>query len=80
ENGARFAMVQAFVNGRDLVGYVDQARADITANVPLPAGYRRVWGGQFENQQRASARLMVVLPLSLAMIFVVLYATLASVR
>lgn len=80
ENGARFAMVQAFVNGRDLVGYVDQARADITANVPLPAGYRLVWGGQFENQQRASARLMVVLPLSLAMIFVVLYATLASVR
>lgn len=80
ENGARFAMVQAFVNGRDLVGYVDQARADITANVPLPAGYRLVWGGQFENQQRASARLMVVLPLSLAMIFVVLYATLASLR
>ncbi|WP_226018834.1 efflux RND transporter permease subunit [Novosphingobium sp. FKTRR1] len=80
ENGSRFAMVQAFVSGRDLVGYVDQAKADIAANVKLPTGYRLVWGGQFENQQRASARLMVVLPLSLAMIFVVLYATLASVR
>ncbi|MDE2410189.1 MAG: efflux RND transporter permease subunit [Sphingomonadales bacterium] len=80
ENGSRYAMVQAFVSGRDLVGYVEQARADVARNVPLPAGYRLVWGGQFENQQRASARLAVVLPLSLVMIFVVLYATLASVR
>ncbi len=80
ENGSRFAMVQAFVSGRDLVGYVEQAKADIAANVRLPAGYRIVWGGQFENQQRASARLAVVLPISLLMIFAVLYATLASVR
>ena len=46
----------------------------------LPQGYRLVWGGQFENQQRASARLMVVLPISLVLIFLVLYATLGSVR
>jgi cobalt-zinc-cadmium resistance protein CzcA len=80
ENGSRFAMVQAFVSGRDLVGYVEQARADIGAHVILPPGYRIVWGGQFENQQRASARLMIVLPISLAMIFVVLYVTLSSLR
>ncbi|WP_292964114.1 efflux RND transporter permease subunit [Novosphingobium sp. UBA1939] len=80
ENGSRFAMIQAFVSGRDLVGYVDEAKADIARNVKLPAGYRIVWGGQFENQQRASARLALVLPISLAMIFVVLYATLRSVR
>lgn len=80
ENGSRFAMVQAFVGGRDLVGYVDDAKRDIKANVALPQGYRLVWGGQFENQQRASARLMVVLPISLLLIFFVLYATLASVR
>lgn len=80
ENGSRFAMVQAFVSGRDLVGYVDQAKADVVAHVKLPQGYRIVWGGQFENQQRASARLMLVLPIALAVIFVVLYATLASVR
>lgn len=80
ENGSRFAMVQAFVGGRDLVGYVDEAKRDIEANVKLPQGYRLVWGGQFENQQRASARLMVVLPISLVLIFVVLYATLSSVR
>ncbi|MBW8294498.1 CusA/CzcA family heavy metal efflux RND transporter [Sphingopyxis sp.] len=80
ENGSRFAMVQAFVSGRDLVGYVEEAKADIGVNVKLPPGYRIVWGGQFENQQRASARLMVVLPLALILIFIVLYATLGSVR
>ena len=80
ENGSRFAMVQAFVSGRDLVGYVEEAKADIDANVQLPSGYRIVWGGQFENQQRASARLMIVLPISLILIFAVLYATLSSVR
>ncbi|NLR71914.1 efflux RND transporter permease subunit [Novosphingobium sp. ERN07] len=80
ENGSRFALVQAFVSGRDLVGYVEEAKADISANVPLPQGYRIVWGGQFENQQRASARLIVVLPIAVLLIFVVLYLTLRSVR
>lgn len=80
ENGSRYALVQAFVSGRDLVGYVDEARADITANVPMPPGYRIVWGGQFENQQRASARLMLVVPVALLMIFAVLYSALGSVR
>lgn len=80
ENGSRFALVQAFVSGRDLVGYVQEAKADIGVNVKLPPGYRIVWGGQFENQQRASARLMVVLPIALLLIFVVLFATLNSVR
>jgi len=80
ENGSRFALVQAFVSGRDLVGYVEEAKADIAANVKLPPGYRLVWGGQFENQQRASARLMIVLPIAILLIFVVLYLTLRSVR
>ncbi|AKH42875.1 cobalt-zinc-cadmium resistance protein CzcA [Altererythrobacter atlanticus] len=80
ENGSRYALVQAFVTGRDLVGYVEEARADIAANVELPPGYRLVWGGQFENQQRASARLMIVLPISVLMIFAILYFTLNSVR
>ncbi|OYX66399.1 MAG: CusA/CzcA family heavy metal efflux RND transporter [Sphingomonadales bacterium 32-64-17] len=80
ENGSRYAMVQAFVTGRDLVGYVEEARADIAANVPLPPGYRLVWGGQFENQQRASARLAVVLPISILLIFAILYLTLGSLR
>ncbi|MCB4858708.1 CusA/CzcA family heavy metal efflux RND transporter [Sphingobium sp. PNB] len=80
ENGSRFALVQAFVSGRDLVGYVDEARAAVAAKVKLPAGYRIVWGGQFENQQRASARLMLVIPVALLLIFFVLLATLRSLR
>lgn len=80
EGGSRYAMVQAFVSGRDLVGYVTEAKADIAANVKLPQGYRVVWGGQFENQQRASARLAVVLPIAVLMIFAMLYFTLGSVR
>jgi len=80
ENGSRFAMVQAFVTGRDIVSYVNDAKADIAANVPLPQGYRLEWGGQFENQQRASARLLVVLPVAIALIFAVLYLSLGSVR
>ena len=80
EDGSRFAMVQAFVSGRDIVSYVDDAKADIAANVQLPQGYRLEWGGQFENQQRASARLLVVLPVAIGLIFVVLYLSLGSVR
>jgi cobalt-zinc-cadmium resistance protein CzcA len=80
ESGSRYALVQAFVSGRDLVGYVDEARAKVAKDIALPAGYRLVWGGQFENQQRASARLMLVIPAALLLIFFVLYATLKSLR
>lgn len=80
ENGSRFALVQAFVSGRDLVGYVDEAKANVAAKIVLPQGYTLVWGGQFENQQRASARLLLVIPVALLLIFFVLYATLRSVR
>ena len=80
ENGSRYALVQSFVSGRDLVSYVEEAKADISANVTLPPGYRIVWGGQFENQQRASQRLAIVLPVALVLIFVVLFSTLSSVR
>lgn len=80
EDGSRYALVQAFVSGRDLVGYVDDARARVAEKVEVPAGYRLVWGGQFENQQRASARLMMVIPAALLLIFFVLYATLKSLR
>lgn len=80
ENGTRYALVQAFVSGRDLVGYVDEAKAAVARDVPLPAGYSLVWGGQFENQQRASQRLMLVIPAALLLIFLVLFATLRSLR
>ncbi len=80
ENGMRFALIQANVGGRDLVGYVDDARARVARDVPLPPGYHLVWGGQFENQQRAAARLAVVVPIALGLIFLVLFMTFGSLR
>ncbi len=80
ENGSRYALVQANVNGRDLVGFVEEARQAISRDIPLPSGYRLQWGGQFENQQRAAARLALVVPVALALIFVVLFMTFGSIR
>lgn len=80
ENGSRFALVQANVAGRDLVGFVEEARQRVQQQVHLPAGYSVTWGGQFENQQRAAARLAVVVPIALGLIFLVLFSTFGSVR
>ena len=80
ENASRFAVIQANVEGRDLVGFVEDARAAVSAQVKLPTGYRIAWGGAFENQQRAAGRLMAVVPIALTMIFLVLFFTLGSVR
>ena len=80
ENASRFALVQAFVDGRDLVGFVEDAQSAVAAQVVLPPGYRLEWGGEFENQRRASERLGIVVPIALAMIFVVLFVTLRSIR
>jgi cobalt-zinc-cadmium resistance protein CzcA len=80
ENASRFAIVQAYVSGRDLVGFVEDAQKAVVAAVELPPGYRLVWGGEFENQRRAAARLAIVVPIALVLIFLVLFATLRSVR
>jgi len=80
ENASRYAVVQSNVTGRDLVGFVDEARAAVADRVALPTGYRLVWGGQFENQQRAANRLLLVVPVALALIFVLLFATFGSLR
>ncbi len=80
ENSARMVVVQANVRDRDLVGFVDEARRVVGAKAALPAGYHAVWGGQFENQQRAAARLGIVVPVALALIFLLLFATFRSLR
>lgn len=80
ENAVRMVVVQANVRGRDLVGFVDEAKRAVAAKVVFPEGYRTVWGGQFENQQRAAARLAVVVPIALGLIFLLLFATFGSVR
>jgi cobalt-zinc-cadmium resistance protein CzcA len=68
------------VRGRDLVGFVDEAKAAVASKLEIPKGYTLVWGGQFENQQRAAARLTIVVPIALGMIFLLLYLTFGSVR
>ena len=80
ENASRFAIVQAYVSGRDLVGFVEEAQKAVAEKVTLPGGYRLVWGGQFENQRRAATRLAIVVPIAIVSIFGVLFATLRSVR
>jgi cobalt-zinc-cadmium resistance protein CzcA len=80
ENAQRYVVVQANVRDRDLVGFVDEARAAVAAAVSLPQGVRLRWGGQFENQQRAAARLALVVPVALALIFLLLFATFGSLR
>tara|TARA_Y100000296_G_scaffold87345_1_gene132326 strand:- start:3214 stop:6312 length:3099 start_codon:yes stop_codon:yes gene_type:complete len=80
EMGSRYSVVIANVAGRDLVGFVQEAQAKVAQKLVLPTGYRMSWGGQFENQQRAAARLGVVVPISLGLIFVLLFATFGSIR
>lgn len=80
EMGSRYSVVIANVAGRDLVGFVEDAKAKVAEAVKLPTGYRISWGGQFENQQRAAARLTLVVPLALGVIFLVLFSTFGSVR
>ncbi len=80
EMGSRFSVIIANVAGRDLVGFVNEAKALVTKNLPLPTGYRITWGGQFENQQRAAARLSIVVPVALGLIFILLFATFRSVK
>ncbi|WP_374337424.1 efflux RND transporter permease subunit [Methyloversatilis sp.] len=80
ELGSRNMVVIANVGGRDLVGFVEDARAQVLQKVELPPGYRLTWGGEFENQQRAAQRLALVVPVALVLIFLILYSTFDSLR
>lgn len=80
EDGERFAVIQVSVEGRDLTGFVQEGQAAVAGLASLTKGLRIVWGGQFENQQRAAARLALVVPLALGAIFLLLMLTFRSVR
>lgn len=79
ENGLVLATVLLNVQGRDVVGFVNDAKAAVEAGVSMPAGYFVSWSGRYENQQHARARLQVVLPVVLLVIFFLLYLTYHSV-
>ena len=80
EWGERRIVVQANVRGRDLGSFVERARREVAAGVPLDPGYRIEWGGQFEHLKRAETRLLIVVPLALGLILSLLYLTFRSAR
>jgi cobalt-zinc-cadmium resistance protein CzcA len=81
ENGSRLIVVEGNVRGRDIGSFVEEARKLFDEKrVTLPPGYRPEFGGQFENLERARTRLLIVVPVSLFLIFVLLFTTFNSVR
>ena len=80
EAGGRVVAVKANLLGRDQGSFVAEAMEKVNAQVKLPPGYTMTWGGQFENQQRAVKRLKVIVPLSVLMIFVLLFWAFRSMR
>ncbi len=80
EANERRIAVKCSVRGRDEGGFVAEAQELVAKRVELPAGYRVVWGGQFENQRRANARLAVIVPASIGLIFILLFSAFGSVR
>ena len=79
EANQRRAVVRFDVRGRDLGSSIADAKKVVAETVHLPAGYRLVWSGQFENQQRAVARLEIIVPVVVLMIFILLYTAFGSV-
>lgn len=80
EAGERNASVKANLLGRDQGSFVAEAQQKVAAQVHLPAGYTLTWGGQFENQQRAVKRLQVIVPITVLLIFSLLFWAFRSVR
>ena len=80
ERGVRMVVVTANIRNRDLVSFVDETKQRINAEVKLGEGYSIKLGGQFENQQRAAARLAIVVPVAIGLIFLLLFATFGSIK
>jgi cobalt-zinc-cadmium resistance protein CzcA len=80
ENSKRRIVVELNVEGRDIGSLVAEAQQKIRDQVVLPEGYYITWGGAFENQQRAMKRLMIIVPLTIGLIFFLLFSTFNSLR
>ncbi len=80
QDGIRRIGIEMNVSGRDIGGFVAEAKQKIKDNVQLPAGYYLTWGGQFENQQRAMTKLMIVGPVAVGIILLLLFITFRSIR
>ncbi|MGH7713038.1 MAG: efflux RND transporter permease subunit, partial [Gemmatimonadaceae bacterium] len=80
QDGQRRIVIQLNVRGRDMGGFVAEAQRAIASSVKLPTGYFLRWGGQFENQQRAMRRLMVIVPITIGLIYLLLFSSFGSLR
>lgn len=80
ENGKRRVVVTANVRGRDIGSFVTEAQAQLDANVKIPSGYWTIWGGTFEQLQSATARLQIVVPVALGLVFALLFAMFGNAR
>jgi cobalt-zinc-cadmium resistance protein CzcA len=80
ENGQRLVAIQANVRGRDLGSFVEEVQKRLEAQVKLPAGYHLEYGGTFEHLQSARARLLLVVPITFGLIFLLLFSTFGSLR
>ena len=80
ERGVRMVVVTANIRNRDLVSFVEETKQRINTEVKLGEGYSIKLGGQFENQQRAAARLAIVVPVAIGLIFLLLFATFGSIK
>jgi heavy metal efflux system protein len=80
ENGQRRIGLEMNVVGRDIGSFVGEAQRLIKSNVQLPTGYTINWGGQFENQQEAMRRLMIIMPLVVLLVLLLLFVTFSSIR
>jgi cobalt-zinc-cadmium resistance protein CzcA len=78
EQGGRFLAIKCNIEGRDMGSFVDEAQARVAREVKLPEGYFLTWGGEFENQRRAMKRLEIIVPVSILVIFGLLYLTFRS--
>jgi cobalt-zinc-cadmium resistance protein CzcA len=80
QDGVRRIGIEMNVSGRDMGSFVAEARQKIKEKVKLPPGYYLTWGGQFENQQRAMSKLMIIGPAAIGLILLLLYVTFRSIR
>jgi cobalt-zinc-cadmium resistance protein CzcA len=80
EKSLRRVVVKCNVKGRDIGGFVHDAQAQVAAQVKLPPGYFITWGGQFENAQQATRRLLIAIPIALLLVFVLIYTCFSSLR
>lgn len=80
QDGIRRIGIEMNVSGRDIGGFVAEAKQKIKEQIKLPAGYYVTWGGQFENQERAMNNLMIIGPIAVGLILLLLYVTFRSIR